>query len=61
MIQEAELYAAEDKMRKAEAELRNSADTVIYQTEKFFTENPRASSDGAAEREAAELIAELKV
>lgn len=61
MIQEAELYAAEDKMRKAEAELRNSADTVIYQTEKFFTENPGASSDGAAEREAAELIAELKV
>lgn len=60
MIREAELYAAEDKMRKAEAELRNSADTVIYQTEKFFAGNPSDIIDGETAAEASNLLAELK-
>jgi molecular chaperone DnaK len=38
MMKEAEAHADEDKARRAEAEARNQADNVIYQTEKSLTE-----------------------
>ncbi len=38
MIKEAEKNAAEDKKRKEEAEIRNQADNLIYQTEKTLKE-----------------------
>ncbi|MBO8136725.1 MAG: molecular chaperone DnaK [Desulfotomaculum sp.] len=34
MVKEAEKYAEEDKKRKQEAEVRNNADSIIYQAEK---------------------------
>jgi molecular chaperone DnaK len=39
MQREAESYAAEDSKRKEEAELRNTADSLIYTTEKTIREN----------------------
>src|SRR5690606_36346968 len=33
-VKEAEKYAAEDKKRKEEVEIRNQADSLVYQTEK---------------------------
>ncbi len=37
-VREAEQYAAEDKARKDEVEIRNTADQVIYQSEKALEE-----------------------
>ena len=33
-VKEAEQYAAEDKQRKEEVEVRNQAETLVYETEK---------------------------
>ena len=38
MMRDAEAHVAEDKQRKEEAEVRNNADTLVYQTEKLLTE-----------------------
>ena len=38
MVRDAEAHAAEDKSRREEAEVRNNADTLVYQTEKLITE-----------------------
>ena len=37
-VKEAEQYAAEDKKRKEEVDLRNSADQMVYQAEKLTTD-----------------------
>jgi molecular chaperone DnaK len=39
MMREAEQHAEEDKKRKEEVEVRNSAEALVYQTEKFLAEN----------------------
>ncbi len=39
MMREAEQHAEEDKKRREEAEIRNQAETLVYQTEKFVKEN----------------------
>ena len=39
MIKDAEAHAEEDKRRREEAEVRNQAETLVYQTEKFVKEN----------------------
>jgi molecular chaperone DnaK len=39
MVKDAEAHAAEDKLRKEEAEIRNTADTLVYQTEKQLREH----------------------
>ncbi len=39
MMKEAEAHAEEDKQRREEAEVRNQADNVIYQTEKTIKEH----------------------
>ncbi len=39
MMREAEQHADEDKKRREEAEIRNQAETLVYQTEKFVKEN----------------------
>lgn len=36
MIKDAEAHAEEDRKRKEEAEIRNTADTLVYQTEKLL-------------------------
>ncbi|HUR49490.1 MAG TPA: molecular chaperone DnaK [Acidimicrobiales bacterium] len=38
MMRDAEAHAAEDKARRDEAEVRNQADTLVYQTEKLLKE-----------------------
>ncbi|MCA1834017.1 MAG: molecular chaperone DnaK [Actinomycetota bacterium] len=38
MVRDAEQYASEDHRRREEAELRNNADNLVYQTEKVLTE-----------------------
>ena len=39
MTKDAEAHAEEDKARKEAIELRNSAESLVYQTEKFISEN----------------------
>ncbi|SHK82269.1 molecular chaperone DnaK [Pseudonocardia thermophila] len=39
MIKDAEQHAAEDRRRREEAETRNQAESLVYQTEKFIKEN----------------------
>jgi molecular chaperone DnaK len=39
MMREAEQHAEEDKKRREEAEVRNQAETLVYQTEKFVKDN----------------------
>ena len=36
MVKDAEAHAEEDRKRKEEAEIRNTADTLVYQTEKLL-------------------------
>ncbi len=36
MVKDAEAHAEEDRQRKEEADIRNSADTLVYQTEKLL-------------------------
>jgi len=36
MVRDAEQHAAEDRQRKEEAETRNNADALVYQTEKLL-------------------------
>ena len=59
MVRDAEEYAEEDRKRREEAEVRNQADSLVYQTEKFLGENEeKVPSDIAAE--VREALAEVK-
>jgi molecular chaperone DnaK len=54
MMREAEQYAEEDARRREEAETRNSAEALVFQTEKFLGENgDKLPGDGKAEVESA--------
>ena len=44
-IEDAEKFAEEDKRKKAKVEMRNSADSVVYQTRKMIDENQEKLSD----------------
>ncbi len=39
MVKDAEAHADEDKKRREEAEVRNQAETLVFQTEKFVKDN----------------------
>ncbi|KUP98294.1 molecular chaperone DnaK [Thermobifida cellulosilytica] len=39
MIREAEQYAEQDRKRREEAEIRNNAESLVYQTEKVISDN----------------------
>ncbi|GAB3401095.1 Hsp70 family protein [Flindersiella endophytica] len=59
MIRDAEQYAEEDRQRREAAELRNTADSMVYQAEKFIADNgDKVPADGKADVEA--QIAEVK-
>jgi molecular chaperone DnaK len=59
MMREAEAHAEEDRQRKEEAETRNQAETLVYQTEKFLRDN--TDTVPAAEKDAVETaLASLK-
>jgi molecular chaperone DnaK len=45
MVKEAEQYAAEDAARRDAVETRNQADSLVYSTEKFLTENAEKIPD----------------
>ena len=57
-VKEAEQYAEEDKKRKEEIDVRNNADSLVYQTEKVLKENGEglpAEDKAAIEAEVAEV------
>ena len=59
MMKEAETHAAEDKERRDAAEVRNNADSLVYQTEKLMTDQAeKVADDDRTKIEAA--IADLK-
>ncbi len=63
MMADAEAHANEDKQRREEAEIRNTGDSLVYQTEKFLTDNADKFTDGEAATKKKELddaLAELK-
>ncbi len=49
MVHDAEAHAEDDKRRKEEAEIRNNADSLVYQTEKMLRD--QASQVSGAEKE----------
>ena len=59
MVKDAEAHAEEDRERREEAEVRNSADSLVYQTEKVLREQGESVSE--EERAAVEgPLADLK-
>ena len=46
MMKDAEAHANEDKERREAAEVRNNADSLVYQTEKFLKDNEAKLSEG---------------
>jgi molecular chaperone DnaK len=63
MMKDAESHAEEDKKRREEAEIRNNADSLVYQTEKFLKDNEDKLKDGEAASKKGEVetaMADLK-
>jgi molecular chaperone DnaK len=63
MMRDAEAHAEEDKRRREEAEVRNTGDQLVYQTEKFLKDNEDKFAEGEAAANKAEVeqaVAELK-
>jgi molecular chaperone DnaK len=59
MVRDAEAHAEEDRRRREEAEVRNNADTLVYQTEKLLREQgDKISGDDKSSVESA--LADLK-
>jgi molecular chaperone DnaK len=62
MVKDAEAHAEEDKQRRDEAEVRNQAESLVYQTEKFVKDNddklPAETKDkvNAALKDASEAL-----
>ena len=50
MMREAEAHAEEDKARREEAEVRNQAEALVYQTEKFIKDNDEKLPEEPKER-----------
>jgi molecular chaperone DnaK len=63
MMREAESHAEEDKARREEAEVRNNGDSLVYQTEKFISENAEKFNEGELATKKSEVesaLADLK-
>ena len=59
MVRDAEQHAEEDRRRKEEADVRNQADTLVYQTEKLLRDQgDKISGDEKSSVE--EKLADLK-
>ena len=59
MVRDAEAHAEEDRQRREEAEVRNNADSLVYQTEKVLREH--GDKITGAEKDAVEsALSELK-
>ncbi len=59
LVRDAEAHAQEDKQKKERVEARNTADTLVYQTEKTLSEHGD-KVDEATRNEAQKLIDQLK-
>jgi molecular chaperone DnaK len=55
MMREAEAHAEDDKARRDEAETRNQAEALVYQTEKFIKDNDEKLPEDPKERTNAAL------
>ncbi|MEV4311671.1 molecular chaperone DnaK [Actinocrispum sp. NPDC049592] len=55
MVKDAEAHAEEDKRRREEAETRNQAETLVYQTEKFLKDNEEKVPADAKEKVSAAI------
>ena len=63
MMKDAEAHADEDKQRREEADVRNSGDSLVYQTEKFLKDNADKFNEGENATKKSEVetaIADLK-
>jgi molecular chaperone DnaK len=60
MVRDAEAHEAEDKRRREEAEVRNNADTLVYQTEKLLAEQGDKLS-GPEKDKVTEALGQLKL
>lgn len=63
MMKDADAHAEEDRKRREEAEIRNTGDSLVYQTEKFLSENGEKLNEGEAATkkvETEEALVELK-
>jgi molecular chaperone DnaK len=63
MMKDAEAHAEEDKRRRDEAEVRNTGDQLVYQTEKFLADNAEKFAEGdaaATKAEVEDALGELK-
>ena len=59
MVKDAEAHAEEDRQRREEAEVRNNADSLVYQGEKVLRDNADKVSDDD-KKAIEEPIAEVK-
>lgn len=59
MVKDAEEHAAEDKKRREEAETRNTAEQLVYQTEKLLADNADKLSEDV-KGEVGGAVTELK-
>ncbi len=57
MVRDAESHAADDKRRREEAEVRNQADSLVYQTEKMLKDQAESFSGEQKDTVAADLTA----
>jgi len=59
MVRDAEAHAEEDKARRAEAEVKNNADNLVYQTEKMLKDQAE-NFQGTEKADVEAALAELK-
>ena len=59
MVRDAEAHAEEDKARRAEAEIKNTADNLVYQTEKMLKDQAE-NFQGTEKADVESALAELK-
>ncbi len=57
MVRDAESHAADDRRRREEAEIRNQADSLVYQTEKMLKDQASSFSGSEKEKVEADLSA----
>jgi molecular chaperone DnaK len=60
MMKDAESHAEEDRKRREEAEIRNTGDSLLYQTEKFLKDNEAKLGEGEAATKKAEVQSALE-
>jgi molecular chaperone DnaK len=60
MMKDAESHAEEDRQRREEAEVRNTGDSLLYQTEKFLKDNEAKLAEGDAAAKKTEVESALE-